>query len=106
MPQTLGGIDVQAVTGAIVMIGGFVTAMWAGIKTGLKQVKGEAASTEGAKIVGATIMENATMTMLSDRLRDCAEAVRENTQLKRETTGVDRELAHQIERLRDSLDRR
>lgn len=94
MPQVLGGVDVETVSviaGAItVFVGGTV----GGVRMGLKKVRGEAE--EGSRIVGGSIMSSLDMALLSERLREGADAMRENT-------AVSRELAHQVERLRDKM---
>lgn len=95
MRNVLETIDVQATLTSLVVLAGGVGAAWAGIRAGIKKVRAES-SDAGARITGGVIMDNLSMTMLSDRLRECAEMMRANTDAQRET-------AHQMERLRDKL---
>lgn len=95
MAQSLEGVDVQSAATLVTVFLGFVAAMAAGIREGLKRVKSGDANA-GAKLTGGVIMDNVTMTMLSERLREAADAMRENTAAQRETS-------HQIERLRDRM---
>jgi hypothetical protein len=91
----LEGIDVQAVATAVVGIGGFVAAVWAGIRNGLNKTKSNDPD-GGAKIVGGVLMDNTSMLMLSEAVKDNTEAV---YRLRDDV----RENSHQVERLRDKL---
>lgn len=94
MPQLLPGVDVETIGIIGTAIGAFAGGTFGGIRLGLKKVRGEPET--AGRIIGGTIMGSMEMTILSERLRESAEATREST-------GVMRELTHQIERLRDKM---
>lgn len=93
--QMLEAVDVQGVATAVVGLGGFVAAVYAGIKQGLKKAKANEAD-PGVRLAGGVLMDNTSMLMLSERLR-------ENTDALHHSGDHMRELAHQMERLRDKL---
>jgi len=95
LPAEIGGIDVQAVALAVTGVGGVVGAMWAGIRAGVKKVQANEADA-GARFAGGVLMDNTSMLLLTEALRDTSHAVG--------ALGDDvRECRHQIERLRDKL---
>lgn len=91
----VGSADVQSIATGIgivlTTIGLAVAGVWQGIKTLRKEP-----SNEPLRTVGGVLMDNHSMIILSERLRENGEDVRANTDAQRE-------VAHQIERLRDKL---
>ena len=91
----VGSADVQSIATGIgivlTTIGLAVAGVWQGIKTLRKEKPAEPTA-----FVGGVLMENASMTALSERLRTNSEDVRANTSALGE-------VAQQIERLRDKL---
>lgn len=95
MAAEIGGVDVQAVGISITVVGGFIGAIWAGIRQGVKKVQANEAD-PGARLAAGVLMDNASMTLLSERLREVSEQIGH-------LRGDMRENSHQIERLRDKL---
>ncbi|MGV3769646.1 MAG: hypothetical protein ACO1NM_06420 [Sphingobium phenoxybenzoativorans] len=91
----LESIDGQGVATALVGLGGFVAAVWAGIKQGLKKAKANEPD-PGMRMAAGVLMDNTSMLMLSERLRENTDAMHHQGERMIE-------LAHQMERLRDKL---
>lgn len=90
-----GGVDVEAAATSVVVLAGAIAAAVAGIRAGLKKVRSTEAD-PGARITGGILMDNASMMMLSERLRD-------NTDATMRLSDELRETHHQLERVRDKL---
>lgn len=82
---------ITAIVGAI----GFVSMVVAGVRQGIKRARSNDAD-RPTRIVGGVLMDNTSMMMLS-------EAVKENTEAVYRLRDDVRENSHQVERLRDKL---
>lgn len=73
----VASVDWNIVAGAIATF--LITAVitWQGLRKGRKNV--EAGKSDITPIVGATLMENTTIMMLSEALKECTEELRHNT---------------------------
>ncbi|GEM_PF-3388907 len=91
----LEGVDVEGVAAIGGGIAAFIAAVVAGVRQGLKKAQANDPDA-GMRLAAGVLMDNTSMLMMSERLR-------ENTDALHHHGDHMRELAHQMERLRDKL---
>lgn len=96
----LATIDWNIVAGATAtfLVTGLIT--WLGLRKG-KEKASEPSKSDITSVVGASLIENATIKELSRSLRETAEAVRDNTREVQENTREVRDLKEEQRRCND-----
>lgn len=91
----LEGVDGEGIVAMILGAGGFIGAAIAGIMKGRQKAASDEPDS-GVRLAGGIIMDNTSMLMLTESIKEMTEAV---YRLRDDV----RENSHQIERLRDKL---